>query len=230
VKRFYATVTVTAEREILLDNRVVRTPAKATLVLPTTALADAVAEEWRSQEGDIKPQSMPLTGLANVAIDHVIPHHEAFAQSLSLYAESDLLCYRAGEPPELLARQKAIWDPILERAERHYGVVFKTVTGIIHEKQPATTLAYFVRFVGDLDPYALAALHPLVTISGSLVIALAVVKQQLEPDAAFDAAHLDELWQAEQWGQDHFAVETRTAHRRDFLAAARFNALLHRKS
>ncbi len=222
MKRFYTAVEVTAENGILLDRRPVRTPAKAQLILPNPILAAAVAEEWRAQGDDIDPHSMPLTGLANAAIDRVAPDTTLFASGLSAYGESELLCYRAAEPPTLVERQNAVWNPLLEWAQTRFGISFTVVTGIIHQPQPSKTLARLSVAMAAHDSFQLAALSPIVTIGGSLVLALAVAEGALTPESAFDAAHLDELWQEEMWGADHFALLSRAAHRTDFLAACTF--------
>jgi chaperone required for assembly of F1-ATPase len=226
MKRFYKTVSVTPERGILLDARPVRTPAKALLILPNDGLAEAVAVEWRAQGADIVPHSMPCTGLANAVIDRVAPNPAAFAAGLSQYAESELLCYLAGDPPDLVARQDAVWGPLLAWARARYDVGFTLVTGIMHQPQPPETLVRLSAAMAARSPWELAALSPIVTISGSLVMALAVVEHEIAPDAGFDAAHLDELWQAEQWGEDWMAADARAAHRKDFLDACAFLRLL----
>ncbi len=222
MKRFYKTVTVTPEYGISLDTRPAKTPAKSALILPNEALAEAVAQEWRDQKEDVNPFSMPLTGLANAAIDRVMADQAGFAAGIVTYGETELLCYRAGDPPELVARQNAVWDPVLDWATVRYGVTFTRVTGIMHQPQPAQTLDRLAATVVEQNAWALAPLSPLVTISGSLLIPLAMLDDAMPAEAAFDAAHLDELWQAEQWGEDDFALEARAAHRRDFLAAAHF--------
>ena len=222
MKRFYKQVSVTPELGILLDSRPVKTPAKATLTLLNVALAEAVAEEWRAQGTDINPFSMPFTGLANAAIDRVSADPLDFAVGIATYAETELICYRAGDPPELVARQADLWNPILKWAEHRYGVSFTRVTGIMHQQQPPQTLARLSQAVAERHPWELAPFSPLVTISGSLLIPLAMLDDAMPAEAAFDAAHLDELWQAEQWGEDDFALEARAAHRKDFLAAAQF--------
>ena len=226
MKRFYEAVAVTPERGIALDGRIVRTPGKLPLVLPNAGLAEAVAAEWRAQGDDIVPQSMPLTGLANAAIERVAPDETGFAMELAVYAESELLCYRADTPPALVARQEAIWDPILEWVGRRYNVSLTLVTGIMHHPQPEETLTRLRAAICNNGAFELAALSQIVTISGSLIIALAVVEDAIAPEAAFDAAYLDELWQAEQWGEDDFALDQRAAHRADFLAACDFLRLL----
>lgn len=226
MKRFYKTVLVTADLGIALDGKPVRTPGKCPLILPNAVLAEAVADEWRAQAGDIDPHSMPLTGLANAAIERIAPDPRAFAASLASYGESELLCYRAEAPPSLVARQNAAWEPILQWACDRFGVRFTRVTGIMHRPQPVETLVRLGTAMAGFGAFELAALSPIVTISGSLVIALAVADGALADDAAFDAAHLDELWQAEQWGEDDFALDQRAAHRADFLAACRFLRLL----
>jgi chaperone required for assembly of F1-ATPase len=228
MKRFYKSVSVTDDRGILLDARPVRTPAKALLTLPTPALAEAVAEEWRVQGDAINPFAMPLTGMANAAIDRVASDAAAFAAGLAIYAESELLCYRADDPFALVARQNQDWNPLLGWAQERYGVSFTLVRGIMHQPQPAETLDLLSKAVARFGPFELAAVSLLVTISGSLIIPLALTERVIEAEAAFDAAHLDELWQAEQWGEDDFALEARAVHRADFLAAARFFDLLHR--
>ena len=226
MKRFYKEVLVTDARGIMLDARAVRTPKKALLTLPTAALADAVAEEWRAQGEVIKPETMKLTGLANAAIDVIIADPAGFATRLALYGESDLLCYRADDPPALLMRYETEWEPLLAWAQARYDVTFTRVSGIMHQPQPRETLARLATAIGSYPAFALAALSQIVTISGSLVIALAFAQGQIEADAAFDAAHLDELWQAEQWGEDWMAADARALRRADFAAACHFLRLL----
>lgn len=226
MKRFYKDVLVTSECSVTLDGRPIKTPARATLILPNAALAEAVAEEWRAQGVDVVPHSMPLTGLANAAIDRVSPDPLTFAAGLSSYGETELLCYRTDTQPALLERQVKEWDPLLDWARTRYDASFTLVEGVMHKAQPADTLSRLADAVAARDPFELAALSPIVTIGGSLITALAVLECAIAPEAAFDVTHLDELWQAELWGEDHFALETRAAHRRDFLAATQFLELL----
>lgn len=226
MKRFYKTVESGPDGTILLDGRPVRTPARLRLALPNVALANAVADEWRMQGEDIDPRTMPLTGLANAALDRVQPDPAGFAEGLAAYGQSDLLCYRAAEPAPLVARQEERWNPVLDWAEQRYDVRFTLVAGVMHRPQPAETLARLADAIAAQPAFRLAALSPIVTISGSLVIALALVDGALDPATAFDLAHLEELWQEEMWGADWFATEARNVRRADFDAACRFLALL----
>jgi len=229
MKRFYKQVSiepVDGGHAIRLDGRAVKTPARAELVLPTIALARAVAAEWEAQVEAIDPASMRLTGLANAAIDKVAADHDTFVRDVAVYGETDLLCYRADGPEPLVERQIALWDPLLAWAKARYAIDFVLATGIIHRAQPAETIARLTAAVRDIDPFPLVALQRLVTISGSLVIGLAMLEGAVDARAAFDAAHLDELWQAELWGEDWMATDARDARRDDFEAAARFVALL----
>lgn len=210
------------DRAVRLDARPVRTPGRALLQLPTDALTDAVADEWRSVGETLDPRAMPLTGLANAAIDRIAPNHASFAAGLARYGESDLLCYRAADPPELVARQAALWDPPLAWARGRYDVHFEIATGIVHRPQPPATITRLGEAVGALDPWRLAGLSPLVTLTGSLVLALALADDAMLPEVAWTAAEADEMWQAERWGEDQLATDARAARRRDFDAAARF--------
>lgn len=225
MKRFWKTVTI-ADGAIELDGRPVRTPARAPLALPTPQLAEAVAEEWRGVGEALDPRAMPLTGLANAAIDQVAPNPAPFAADLARYGESDLLCYRADSPEPLVERQAAQWDPLLDWARTRYDVHFETTAGIIHRPQPPATIARLNEVVAALDPFRLAALSPLVTISGSLVAALALLEGAADAETVWRAAQLDEDWQAEQWGEDELATRARQARRADFDAGTRFLALL----
>lgn len=230
MKRFYTIVSTEAVEAgghaIRLDGRVVKTPARADLWLPTPALAHAVAAEWDAQGENIDPRAMPLTGLANAAIDRVAPDPAAFAQTLSGYAETDLLCYRADSPDELIARQAVAWDPLIDWAQQRYDVEFEIVHGVMHCPQPDDTVDRLSAALRGYDYFQLAGLQPLITIAGSLVIALALAEGEIDGRAAFDVAHLDELWQAEQWGEDELAIQARTVRSEDFRAAARFLGLL----
>lgn len=211
---------------ILLDGRAVKTPARAALAVPTLRLADAIVAEWQAQRETVAPRTMPMTGLANAAIDRVTPDPRAFATPLAAYGESDLLCYRAETPASLVAAQEQAWDPLLAWAKARYDVTFAVTAGIVHRAQPPATIRRLTDALAARAPFALAAFSPLVTISGSLVIALALAEGEIEPEPAFDAAHLDELWQATRWGEDALATQAREERRRDFLAGARFLRLV----
>ncbi|NIJ08311.1 chaperone required for assembly of F1-ATPase [Sphingomonas vulcanisoli] len=226
MKRFYKEASLGADGAILLDGRPVKTPARMPLVLPTPALAEAVRAEWAAQGEEIDPRAMPLTGLANAAIDRVLPDPAAFAIPLARYAEADLLCYRADAPAELVTAEAEAWDPLLDWARARFDVHFEIVSGIRHRAQPEATVARLTEALTAVDSFALAAMNPLITIGGSLVAALAVTESAIEASAAFDALHIDELWQAGHWGEDTLATQAREARRMDFLAAARFLALL----
>jgi chaperone required for assembly of F1-ATPase len=226
VKRFYDEATVGPDRWILLDGRPVKTPSRADLVPPTDALAAAIAEEWNEQAERIDPRAMRLTGLANAAIDRIAPDAETFARGLAAYGESDLLYYRAEGPAPLVARQAVHWDPILAWARGRYDVAFEVTAGIVHKAQPPATIARLAAATTALDPFALAGLSPLVTVSGSLLIALALAEGVIELETAWAAATVDEAWQAENWGADEEAGAALAARRADFAAAVRFLSLL----
>jgi chaperone required for assembly of F1-ATPase len=229
VKRFYKDAAVEpaeAGHAILLDGRSVLTPARNALAVPTARLAAAIVEEWQGQGMEIDPRTMPLTGLANAAIDRAAPDPAAFAGSLALYAESDLLCYRSEGPEALVRLEAEAWDPLLAWARRRFDIDFAIVRGAIHRRQPASAVERLGKKVAALDPFRLAGLAPLVTVSGSLVIALALAEGETGLDAAWAAAALDEAWQAEQWGEDAFAAAALAARRREFEAAYLFLNLL----
>ncbi|RIA37822.1 chaperone required for assembly of F1-ATPase [Hephaestia caeni] len=225
MKRFWKHVTV-EDGGIRLDGRPIRTPGRAPLVLPTPALAEAVADEWRGVSETVDPRAMPLTGLANAAIDRVAADPASFAAGLARYGESDLLCYRAESPPDLVARQAASWDPLLDWARRRYDVHVEIATGVIHRPQPAATIARLADAVAARTPFEIAGLSPIVTTTGSLIAALALFEGAADADMVWAAAHVDEAWQAEQWGEDDLATRARAAHRADFDAGARFLTLL----
>jgi chaperone required for assembly of F1-ATPase len=229
VKRFWKNVSVERHADgfgISLDERPVKTPARTPLLVPTSALADAIADEWRTVEENIDPRAMPLTGLANAAIDRVGPDPRAFAEVLARYAEADLVCYRAEGPRPLVLQQEEQWGALLGWARRRYDVDFVTTSGLLHVPQPDATVEQLRHAILALDPFRLAALSPLVTIGGSLVAALAVIEKAIAPEEAWSAVSLDERWQLEQWGADAEAEAALENRRRDFLAAARFIALL----
>jgi chaperone required for assembly of F1-ATPase len=229
VKRFWKEVKVARAEvgwTISLDGRPVRTPARAPLIVPTQALANAIADEWRSVGEAIDPRALPLTGLANAAIDRIAPAREAFAEGLASYAEADLACYRAEGPSGLVARQEKEWDALLAWARRRFDVDFVTTSGLMHVEQPTETVRQLGHRLGMLNPFQLAGLSPLITIGGSLVAALAVLEKAITPEQAWDAVSIDERWQLERWGSDDDAEAALETRRRDFLAAARFLELL----
>ncbi len=233
MKRFWKTVSVERTEsgwEIRLDGRPVRTPGRVPLAVPTQAMADAIAGEWRAVAEDIDPRAMPLTGLANAAIDRIAPDPRTFAAGLARYGESDLLCYRSDHPVLLRERQDRVWDEPLSWARARYDVHFEIVTGIMHRDQPQATLARLEDAITARAAFELAALNQVVTITGSLVLALALAERALDADAVWAAANLDEDWQIEQWGEDMFATQARAVRQADYDAAVRFLGLTASKS
>jgi chaperone required for assembly of F1-ATPase len=229
VKRFWKDVSIEQEGEgwgIRLDGRPMHTPARAPLVVPTQALARAISAEWLECGEDVDPRAMPLSGLANAAIDRVAADKAGFVARLGRYAEADLACYRAEGPRALVERQSESWDPLLGWARRHFDVDFAATCGLVHIDQPPATVERLVHAIAALDAFHLAGLSPLVTIVGSLVTALAVLENAATVDKAWDAVSLDDRWQLENWGRDAEAEVALENRRRDFLAAARFLELL----
>jgi chaperone required for assembly of F1-ATPase len=212
---------------IELDGKTIRTPAREALVVPSKPLAEAIAEEWDDVADKVDPRAMPLTGLANAAIDRVRPDKQSFGDGLARYAEADLACYRADGPHGLIERQAELWDPLLDWGRRRFDVDFRTTSGIVHVAQPEATIARLSHAVAALDPFRLAGLSPLVTIGGSLLAALGVLEDAFTPEQAWDAVSLDDRWQLDQWGSDAEAEAALASRRWDFLAGARFLELLN---
>jgi chaperone required for assembly of F1-ATPase len=229
VKRFWKAAEAVAEEDgwgVRLDGKPLRTPGKALLVVPTEALGRAITEEWASAAERADPRAMPLTGLANAAIDRVARDRPAFAAGLAKYAEADLACYRAEGPQTLAGRQADSWDRLLGWARRRYDIDFAVTPGIVHIDQPRATIERLAHEVAALDAFKLAGLSPLVTIGGSLVAALAVIEGAMTAAEAWEAVSIDERWQLEKWGADPEAEAALENRRADFFAAARFLELL----
>ncbi len=225
MKRFYKTVTTAAAENghaLLLDGRAVKTPMRLPLVLPTRAMADAVAEEWAGQGDEIVIASMPLTGFANAAIDQVTPQRARFIDDIAAYGETDTLCYRADPGDPLAERQDQEWEPILQWAENRYDIRLIRVAGIIHQPQSTHSLSRLKNVVSAMDPFTLAAFSTLTGIGGSLVSALALWEEALDSGAVWRAICLEELWQEELWGADAEALAAREHRRAAFDAAWRF--------
>ncbi len=227
-KRFYqdvATADEGAEVALLLDGKPVRTPGKAPVRLPTRALAEAIAEEWRAQGERIDPLTMPLTRLANSAIDGVVGREQAVIDDIVAHAAADLVCYRAAGPGGLVKAQQTHWDPVLAWAKTALGAPLFLAEGVAHVAQPKASLARLRAALLGRDAFGLAALHVMTGLTGSALLALAVAQGRLTPEAAWEAAHVDEDWQIGQWGEDAEAAERRKNRWRDFAGAARALAL-----
>jgi chaperone required for assembly of F1-ATPase len=228
-KRFYKTVALKDEggkgAALLLDNKPVRTPGKAPLVLPARALAEAVADEWRAQGERIDPTTMPLTRLANSAIDGVAGRERAVIDDIMAHAGTDLVCYRAPGPQGLVEAQTKHWDPILAWARDALAAPLKLGEGVVHVAQPQASLDRLRQALAGREAFSLAALHVMTALTGSALLVLAVALGRLSPEEAWDAAHVDEDWQISQWGEDHEAAERRANRQRDFAAATQLLAL-----
>ncbi|MBV8455979.1 MAG: ATPase [Acetobacteraceae bacterium] len=223
-KRFYASAGV-AEAEgggftVTLDGRPIRTPSGRVVAIPSREIAEAVAAEWEAQKETIDPLTMPMTRFANSVVEAVIDRQEAVAEDIAKYFHSDLLFYRAGHPDALVAREAKHWDPVLFWAADELGAHFILAEGIVHVRQPEAAVAA-ARAALPRDPWSIAATHVVTTLTGSALLALALAHGELDADAVWAAAHVDEDWNAEQWGADEEAAERRAARSVDFRAAAR---------
>ncbi len=227
-RRFWTTasaVPVEGGFTVHLDARPVRTPLKAPLVLPTLALAEAVAAEWQAQGTTVNPETMPFTRTANSAIDKVMPQFAGVADMLAEYGGSDLLCYRAEGPVDLVQLQARSWDPLLAWARVDLGAPLRQTTGVMHVAQPQDSLEVLKRNIHAMTPFQLAALHDFVAITGSLVLGLAVAKGRLLADDAWTLSRVDEDWQISLWGEDEEAAEAAARKHAALLHADRFYAL-----
>jgi chaperone required for assembly of F1-ATPase len=222
-KRFYTTAAVASTPEgfaVTLDDKPVRTPSRRPLVAPTAEIAEAMAAEWAAQKDIIDPMTMPLTRLANSVIDAVADRVDAVADDVTRYFESDLLFYRAGYPDALVEREARHWDPVLFWAADTLGAHFILAEGIVHVRQPDQAIAA-ARAALPTKPWSIAALHVLTTLTGSALLALALLRGVVDEDQVWSAAHVDEDWNSEQWGVDGEVAARRAARLTDFRAAAR---------
>lgn len=224
-KRFWDAVHVEAVDDgfrVLLDERVLNTPGKVPLIVPTRALADAVAAEWRTQEGHIQPLTMPHTRSANSAIERIVPQHAAVCDMLAAYGETDLLCYRAASPEALTQRQAEAWDPLLDWAKNRYGARLVSVAGVLPVDQDAQALAALRAAVHATEAFPLTALHDLITLTGSLVLGLAIAEGHISVNTGWDLSRIDEDWQIAQWGEDDEAQRMADAKRAQVEHAGQF--------
>ena len=221
-KRFYKEAGVTAAEggfAITLDGRPIRTPSSRQVVIPSRALAEAVAGEWAAQAETIDPVTMPLTRIANSVVEGVVDRVDLVTDDLAKYLQSDLLFYRAGHPEALVAREAAHWDPIVFWAADTLGAHFMLAEGIVHVRQPEPAIAA-ARAALPGDPWSIAAVHVVTTLTGSALLALALLRGKLDADQVWNAAHVDEDWNIQQWGVDEEVAARRRARLVDFTAAA----------
>jgi chaperone required for assembly of F1-ATPase len=227
-RRFWTDVAVVARDMgygIDLDGKPLRTPHKALLVVPNLELAEAAAIEWRAQIDVVEPTSMPLTRLLNTAVDGVAGAMAANVAEVARFAETDLVCYRAGDPASLVAAQAAAWDPVIAFARRELGARFILAEGVMYVEQPlgtqeAVRTAVERVALGQNGALRLAALSLMTNLTGSVLLALAVAHRAMTVDEAWNAAHVDEDYQMTVWGSDAEALSRRAARWRDMQAAA----------
>lgn len=229
-KRFYKVVGVTQKLEIALDGKIVKTPLKVPLVLATRALADAVAAEWDAQAEYINPGAMPLTKLANTAIDRATRERSGITLEILEFAGSDMVCYRVDKPASLVLLQTQYWDPVIAWAHDGPGAKFATVDSIRHINQSETALRAVRAHVDGLDAFTFTAVHNLTTLTGSALLALMLAADGISPEQAWLAANVDEDWQIATWGKDDEAEVRRVGRRREFLACVTFIELSRKRS
>ncbi len=229
MKKFYSEVAVAGASgtySVVLDERILKTPGKADYSLPTRKLADAIAAEWRTQGDEIDPKSMPLTTIASTAVDRVAPKADDVIDAIMRFATTDLLCYRAERPAQLVEKQCESWQPVLDWASESLGVTLEPTLGIVPIEQDGVAISSLRETLLACDHFSLAALNVLTGALGSIVLALAVFKRRIDVEQAVEASQLDEAFQASQWGEDDEAGERRRSVRAEAMVAAHFLTLL----
>ena len=231
MKKFYSRVHAATENgsdgyHIFLDGKAVKTPAKAALTLPSAALAEAVASEWRAQDDVIDPSTMPLTQLSSTAIDLVTTKYSDVIDQVAAYAATDLVCYPAHDPEDLAAKHEKHWAPLRDYAQQRYDITFVLSGGLLPVEQDKKTLDALRAAVEAYDIWPMTALQALTAATGSLIIALAVVEDHVDADAAYQAAFVDDLYQMELWGHDSETADRLERLQRDIAAATRFLQLV----
>ena len=229
MKRVYREVRVApagAGWSILLDARTLQTPARTPLLLSQRGLAEAIAAEWDAQTEKIVPATMPLMQLAATAIDRIAPQPEHAIKEIVGYAATDLVCYRAERPADLVERQNTCWQPLVDWVTLRFDAPLRVTTGVVPKAQPSAAITAIRAAVESLDPFRLTALHSITTSCGSVVIGLAMLERHLDVEGAWQASQLDETYQIEAWGEDAEAAARRAALRRDLEAIHRFTELL----
>lgn len=228
LKKFYKKASVKGKKApfaIALDGRVMKTPLKATLEIPSRALARAIAKEWNTQEEFVDLSQMYLTKYANTAVDRVEIRKENIVDEIVAFASSDMVCYRADLPQGLVEMQANAWDPVLKWASDKHGLNFICVAGIIYASQPEATLVAAHGVLTAHDAYTLTAIHNLTTLTGSALLAMAIVDEAISADEAWNAAHVDEDWNIAQWGTDEDAIKRRELRRNDYDGIIEFYRL-----
>jgi len=213
---------------VALDGKMIKTPGRVPIAVPMRVLAEAIAEEWRAQEGEVRPHTMAMMQLAATVIDHLPVNRPAIEAAILRFAETDTVCYRAepGQPTELVRLQKALWDPLLEWVRERYGVTLKTTEGILPIAQPREALETLAEIVAAMDAWRLGAFQSAAASSGSVVIGLALVDGRIDADEAFAAAELDSGFEIDRWGEDAEATRRRVVVAADLAAARRFHDLV----
>jgi chaperone required for assembly of F1-ATPase len=222
-KRFYKEAGVTEADHgfaVTLDGKPIKTPSGRSVTVPVRAIADAIAAEWQAQQETIDPLTMPLTRFANSVVESVADRIELVRDDVAKYFQSDLLFYRAGHPQELVAKEAKHWDPVLFWAADQLGAHFILAEGIMHVRQPDSAVEAAQRALPG-DPWSVAAVHVVTTLTGSALLALALTHGARDPDQVWDAAHVDEDWNRDQWGVDEEVAARRAAREVDFRAALR---------
>lgn len=229
-RRFFKTAETAAADNgfaVLLDGKAVRTPARRALILPTAAAAEIIANEFRSQESVIDPGQMPATRLVNTTIDGVVDDPQAIAEDIVKFAASDLICYRADAPHSLVRRQADAWDPLLDWVQGEFGANFVLAQGVMPVSQPREVIvAFATRLKMHDEPFRIACLHTMTSLTGSAILALAVAEGFIAVDVGWEAAHIDEDWNISQWGEDSEAAQRRGLRKLEMMAAANLLAAL----
>jgi chaperone required for assembly of F1-ATPase len=225
-RKFYTSVEVSDQHGILLDGRTVKSPLKAALVMPNRGLAEAVAAEWRAQDKVIDPETMPLTKLANTALDRATVERAHVLDEVVQYAGADLVCYWADRPPQLVDLQRKHWQPVLDWAARDIPACFKHTTSMTHVAQDEVTLSAVRMRAAACDAWQLTGLYLLMTLTGSVLLSMMLQAEAADADAVWAAAHVDEDYQISQWGEDFEAAERRKGRRAEFDGLVRYLGLL----
>ena len=199
--------------EILLDKRILKTPMQKDLIFSNYKIAKETALEWDIDEKEINTENMVFYGLISTAIDKISNDKVSYIDNVLGFINTDLICYRADKPNELIDLQNSSWNPIISFIKKYIDVELKFFIGVMPSKQSLEIFNRLKTLINSFSDIEISALHRMTNLTGSIFISICILKGDVLKNEAFELSFLDELYQAKNWG-----VEQESLDKRDKIA------------
>ena len=185
---------------IYLDENCLKSDQGNNIKVPAR-LADEIVREWNTDGKINSIKNSFFTKFCFSVIDMNKKDRESALSQLIAYGNCDPICYIADEPKKLHIKQKKLYDPLIDWAQKALSIKLNTGAGLLFIEQPLPNSGNIKKFLEELDNFHLTIIHELTKTLGSLFTSLALHNNIISSELAWEVANVEDNFRIDVWGE-----------------------------